>query len=157
MQDKDKELLYIIDKIKGFTGSVLSTMRRGEALVHYSNQNFEEYNRTNGGNLITLTWEELEPLYTNYENSLQKPYSEISEDHWWEMLEVLPPMRWVGIKGGEMFFCMECYTMSLYSHFISYQGKFYSSLRSKFISDADLYTNFLNQLNTPQNAPIKSL
>ncbi len=62
---------------------------------------------------------------TDSEILLAKPLTEITEEYWWEMLEVLPPEKWETVMGVEIFRMMEYYTGNVTHHFIrmSHNGR----------------------------------
>jgi len=148
------ETMYVIDKEIGYKGHVLSTMHNG--YVDYSgslynengpNLTFDEYKKLKkNDNLIVLTWEELEPFVMNYEKSLQGAWTEITEERWDDMLNVLPPGGWRNLNSRwNIVYCIEAYTSSLHTHFVKDRttGKCYEALRSKFTKNEE----FITQLN----------
>lgn len=142
---------YLVDPTN-YKGSVISTMSTPDT-VDYSLElygkamTFEEYKEFKQlPNLQLMTWEELEPIHRQYENSLCKPWSEITEERYYEMLECLPPGKWHDLNERfNIFHCIEAYTGSLNSHFVKDRqtGKYYEALRSRFTKDEE----FINQLN----------
>lgn len=140
--------LYIIDPTKEFKGHVENTMNKDTGLVHYrENTSFEDYKKEKGNeNLVTMTWEELEEKYIiPYKNNLQKPFKEITEEDFNEMLNVLPPMRWTRFENGRFFFISEAYTADLHSLYVKYKGKYYTGLRSRFMKDEDIKNQIEDQ------------
>lgn len=143
------ELLYIIDK-DNFNGSILNTIHPQEETnlndmwVDYVPQTFEEYNEENGGNLIALNWEDFnEQYYKPHLQSLQKPFEQIDEKKWWDLLECVPPKKWHDLKPGvNVFFVGECYTASLYTCCLRIkhgkQYSYYSALRDIYTDDSVL-------------------
>jgi hypothetical protein len=149
----DYERLYIIDPNK-FKGSVFNTMTAPAGItpthVDYMDKptTFEEYKKEKGNeNLIALTWEEFDEQYNKpHLNSLQKPFTEITREEYWEMLECLPPKRWTNIGvDKEFFFLGECYTADLYTLCVKTGGKYFSGLRSIFMKKEDIITQIQEQ------------
>jgi len=152
--------LYIVDPIK-FNGAVESTMTAPEGLnpiyVDYSarlhnedrNLTLPEYRKaTNRPQLIALSWDEfVNQYYKPYLDSLQGDFKEITADQYNTSLECLPPQKWHDINSRfNSFYIMEAYTADLHSFYIKDRetGKYYTALRSKYISNEDL----LRQLET---------
>jgi hypothetical protein len=140
------ERLYIIDptNFKGWVNNTMSAPK-GMTPTHVDYREtpttFEEYKKEKGNeNLIALTWEEFEEKYYNpYLKSLQGDWKEISEEHWYDMLEVLPPRRWTQFgKGNSFFFISEAYTADLHTCFVKVDGKCFEALRSVFLPTEEI-------------------
>lgn len=56
---------------------------------------------------------------------VEQPPKEISEEKFTEMLEMLPPLNWVGRNGGETFFFSEAQTGSIHAVFARIGEKYY--------------------------------
>lgn len=55
-----------------------------------------------------LTWDEVEPLLREADiKKYKKEPFEVTEERWYEMLEVLPPMKWRSGRGAESFMLSE--------------------------------------------------
>lgn len=143
--------LYILDTSKPFDGSVQNTMpfvdrdaKNGmdilrSTYVDYSDMTFAEYNKSHGGNLEALTWDELySQYYEPYYKSLQGEFLETTEEMFWDGLECLPPKRWTRFTDGEFFFVGECFTDDLYSCYVRKGEKYYNALRSIKTKPEDL-------------------
>lgn len=136
--------LYIVDTSKPFTGSILNSMPFVEegiqdTTVHYSDKTFREYNKEHGGQLKAMTWEAFEQeYYAPYLSSLCQPFQECTEEHWWNMLECLPPVRWTRIEGGEYFFISEAYTANIHACLVKYNGKYYEAQRALTTTTEDI-------------------
>lgn len=120
------ERLYIIDPTN-FKGHVENTMPLVNAdeinntVVHYSKDvTFEEYNKQHNGKLIALPWDEFnEKYYQPYLQSLQKPFVEITEERYYDLLECLPPQGWRDLNNEwNVFYIMEAYTANLHTHVV---------------------------------------
>lgn len=69
---------------------------------------------------------EFNDLYDAYERSLISGLTEITEEEFNRMLEVLPPCKWRTVKGVEMFHISERDFGSIVSWYFSYNSKFYT-------------------------------
>ena len=121
--------LFIVDP-DGYKGNIINTMDR-EGFVHFrANLTLDEYKKEKGNeNLVALEWDEYETKYLNpWHDSLKTDWQEITKDRYWEMLEVLPPVRWHKFTGGDFFFISEATTGSLHSHFCQYHGRYYERM-----------------------------
>ena len=56
-----------------------------------------------------------------------KPPKEITEAHFYEMLDVLPPLRWVTRNGVQSFILAEPLDLNYYTQFAKYNGKYYTA------------------------------
>jgi len=62
-----------------------------------------------------------------FENCL--PWKEISEDEWWEALEVMPPEQWKHCGGIEFFRWMEYLTGRITSHYARSGHRYFTANR----------------------------
>lgn len=139
-------MLYIIEK-SNYNGRILSTMPDNieDAKVNYTDKTFREYNEEHGGDLIALDWETFYAnYYAPYLKSLCKPFQEITECEYYEMLNCLPPRRWTQFDGGSFFFCSEMTTGDLSGCYIRKGEKYFSGLRSVYASDDELLNEIKN-------------
>lgn len=119
---------YIIKADTQYRGTVQSILKNG--IVAYSNGlNFEEYQKSKGEKFRLISEGEHDELQRIYRKSLISDFTEITEDRYYEMMNVLPPTRFHNYRGAEIFFVGECYTLDLYSCFIMANDKYYSALR----------------------------
>jgi hypothetical protein len=153
-----KQYLYIVNP-DNFRGHVENTMpyvdintKHGEELlqstfVHYTDETFAKYNERKGGGLIALDWDSFSiQYYEPYIKGLQKAWCEVDKEHYWDMLECLPPCNWHDLDSRwNVFYISEAYTDRLHSHLVkdNVNGKYYEALRSCFITDEEL----IKQLN----------
>jgi hypothetical protein len=124
---------YILDPDK-FDGSVLTTMRDG---IHsdYGGETLDELRtRENNPALQAIAFDEMRDIFCKYEESLCKPFEEITKEKYWDLLECLPPKRY----NGNSFFMGECYYGNLYRFCFKLKGKYYSALRSILLTDEKL-------------------
>lgn len=119
---------YIIKADTPYMGTVQSILKNG--FVAYSNRlNFEQYQKSKGEKFRLISEGEHDELQKIYRKSLIAEFSEITEDKYYEMMNVLPPTRFHNYRGAEIFFVSECCTLNLYSCFIMANDKYYSALR----------------------------
>jgi hypothetical protein len=129
-----KTMKYVLEPDK-FDGSVVTTMHDGIHNDYSSGETLEELRRReNNPNLQALSPEELTPVVERYEQSLCKPFEEITEEKYWDLLECLPPERY----NGNSFFMSECYYGTLYRFCFRLNGKYYSALRSIFLTNEEI-------------------
>lgn len=139
-----------------FKGLLLNTMPFVEpnvinsTIVHYTNQTFEEYNKTHGGNLLVVPFDEFYQVMDDFHKSIfSGPFAEISERLYYNSLECLPPCQWHDLNERfNSFYICEATTSHYHGFFImdTKNNKFYSATRSRFIKDSDLLKE-LEQLN----------
>ena len=132
---------YIIDKSKPFAGYIQSTITDG--LVDYSGLSFEDYKnleKNAGLQLEIIGDEELNEINAEYRKSLcEGTFKEITQEHYWEMLEVLPPVDYANGR----FFISEFYYASVTDQYAQIGGKYYSKRvdycnRKTWINSEDL-------------------
>ena len=135
------ERMYLVDNLTGYKGSIVSTLTNG--YVDYSSDNhndkkgnltLDEYNRKTGTHCVALTWDELYPIIEQWEeNNIITKWKEISEDYFYEMFEVLPPLRFTRTKTGFFFFISEMTSGNISACYLKDGDKFYTA--SKRVSD----------------------
>lgn len=74
---------------------------------------------------------------------LSDPVQEISEDEYYENLNVLPPLFWCIIDGVDMFCMSEFYTDSFTAQYAKYNGKYYCKMVDAY-DKTTWINNFLN-------------
>lgn len=75
-------------------------------------------------------------------------WSEISEDAYYEALEVLPPKNWVNFKGGSIFASIEHNEGYYTNHYVKYNGKFYNAIRSVKIGSEELFKQCIDHIKS---------
>jgi hypothetical protein len=143
--------LYVFDP-KNYHGGIITTIEVNDiseletAKCRYSKRILSKLKQQYGDGIIALTWDEYYEQYDSpYKKSLQTPFKEITAEQWEDMLNCLPPMKWHDFAAGlNVFFCSEAYTGDLHGCYIKDRttGKFYTALRSRFISDEQLFNDF---------------
>lgn len=137
---------YLVEiPFPGHTESIVNYFEDGSNTVAYSgylyNSNvrdltLEEYRKARPElkDLKEVSDEEMTEMYAVYEQSLVTEPAEVSEERYWEMLEVLPPCRWSKYGGCSSFHISERYTGDLVSWFAQCQGKWYEWMDFSTIS-----------------------
>ena len=144
--------LYLVNLDKNFEGYAQAQVSKETQEVFYTNMSLREYLQERKiSNYHLLEWDDFYEIYYNsYHKKLSsKPFIEISQEAYFEALECLPPMRWHNaISGVNIFFIEEAFTADLHDSYVCTNNgrvkKYYSALRSKFMTDAEL----LEQLKT---------
>ena len=96
-----------------------------DGLGKYSGKNAEELSVEYKGEVVTMDTERAVHLHCE---QYRTPPVEVTEERFWDMLEVLPPCRWVHNHNHETFYVSERITMNIVSHFIRI-GKRYFELQ----------------------------
>lgn len=95
----------------------------------YSGLTVAEYLAKNEGCSV-MTWDEVMPIINALQNEAYiKPFQEITEEHYEDMLGCLPPEKWETVDGVNIFRMSERLTGNITDHLVSYQGKYYSANR----------------------------
>lgn len=145
--------LYLVNLDEPFRGHTQSIVDKETSFVYYTDMYLQDYVKSKGiKNWHLLNWDSFYEIYDKpyHEKLGSKPFKEISEEKYWEMLECLPPMRWHDAAVGvNVFFISEAYTAYLHDCFICLTKggvkKYYVALRSKFSRDEDLLNDLKKQ------------
>lgn len=125
------ERLYVLHK-NNFNGVVETVLYDG--VCPYTKKTAEEH-KAEGFDILTEA--EYIELFKNYERGLCSDWKEVTEEQYWDALEVLPPKKWH--DGG--FYMGECYTGTLYSFYQKWHGKYYTSLQSIYTPRNEILDN----------------
>lgn len=114
----------------------------------YTGKSLEEMRKEDGIEYITPDDQTMDKMWEEYYKSIQGKWEDITEERYYEMLDVLPPMNWRNIgKGVEVFCICEAFTGHLHHHYVKYstdgEKVFKSALRSRFIKGDEI----LKELN----------
>lgn len=145
--------LYLVNLDQEFKGHAQSIVDRETSFVYYTDMKLDDYVKDRGvKNWHLLDWDSYYEMYDKpyHEKLGSKPFKQISEERYWDMLECLPPMKWHDIERGvNIFFISEAYTADLHDCFICLNNgrekKYYSALRSKYIKDEDVIAQLKEQ------------
>lgn len=141
---------FIINTAETFRGNILNTMTVDGYADYTDGQTFEEYNAKHGGTLKVISEDEFHIMLEafNKEAFDDVPWSTITKDRYWDLLECLPPCKWHDITEGiNSFFISEALTGVHHRFCIkdtrNKEEKYYSAIRNRFISDEKLLNDFL--------------
>lgn len=129
---KDR-LKYVIDS-RYFDGTCLTSMSDG---FHndYGGETIEELRiRENNPYLKAVTPSDIDKKLRLYNQSLSEPFKEITEEDYYELLDVLPPLR----MRQNLFFVGEPYYGNMYSFCFTRQGRYFKGLRSVLTPQSEL-------------------
>ena len=129
---KDR-LKYVIDS-RYFDGTCLTSMSDG---FHndYGGETIEELRiRENNPYLKAVTPSDIDKKLRLYNQSLSEPFKEITEEDYYDLLDVLPPLR----MRQNSFFVGEPYYGNMYSFCFTSQGRYFKGLRSVLTPQSEL-------------------
>ena len=129
---KDR-LKYVIDS-RYFDGTCLTSMSDG---FHndYGGETIEELRiRENNPYLKAVTPSDIDKKLRLYNQSLSEPFKEITEEDYYDLLDVLPPLR----MRQNSFFVGEPYYGNMYSFCFTRQGRYFKGLRSVLTPQSEL-------------------
>ena len=129
---KDR-LKYVIDS-RYFNGTCLTSMSDG---FHndYGGETVEELRiRENNPYLKAVTPSEMDKKLRLYHQSLSEPFKEITKEDYYDLLDVLPPLR----MRQNSFFVGEPYYGNMYSFCFTRQGRYFKGLRSVLTPQSEL-------------------
>lgn len=130
---KNEQLKFIIDS-RFFRGTCITSMYDG---IHsdYGGETLDELKvRENNPFLIAVSDNTINKMIRIYEKSLCGPFSEITEEDYYDSMDVLPPIR---LKRNS-FFVGEPYYGSLYPFRFTICGRYFKGLRSVRTPQAEL-------------------
>ena len=120
---------------QGWTQSYLN--KNGKVAYQDEELTFEDYNEKNGGAMMLITDKELTILLEKHLKDMQGPWTEITEEDYYDQYECLPP-----IYRGHFWFSMEPTTGSLHQCYIKANNKYYTALRDVYSKPEDLDKDF---------------
>ena len=129
---KDR-LKYVIDS-RYFDGTCLTSMSDG---FHndYGGETIEELRiRENNPYLKAVTPSDIDKKLRLYHKSLSEPFKEITEEDYYDLLDVLTPLR----MRQNSFFVGEPYYGNMYSFCFTRQGRYFKGLRSVLTPQSEL-------------------
>lgn len=130
---KNEQLKFIIDS-RFFRGTCITSMYDG---IHsdYGGETLDELKvRENNPFLIAVSDNTVNKMIRIYEKSLCGPFSEITEEDYYDSMDVLPPIR---LKRNS-FFVGEPYYGNLYPFRFTIGGRYFKGLRSVRMPQAEL-------------------
>ena len=124
---------YVIDS-RYFNGTCLTSMSDG---FHndYGGETVEELRiRENNPYLKAVTPSDIDKKLRLYNQSLSEPFKEITKEDYYDLLDVLPPLR----MRQNSFFVGEPYYGNMYSFCFTRQGRYFKGLRSVLTPQSEL-------------------
>lgn len=123
----DQIIGYIVpEKFTGCCLTVLCKKPDGREYVGYSKLPLTEYlaqNAARGARLVSPA--EFDALHTAHLDSLVSAPKVITEERFFDSLEVLPPCRWCTVCGVELFHVAERITCNLVTWCAKYEGVYF--------------------------------
>jgi len=138
--DKNIPGRYIIEKNSNGRNcqSTTYTTKDGIERVSYTDgQKLEDYLKENP-ELLVISGEEFDILRQVYINSLITKPAPCSKQHFYDMLECLPPCRWGSVAGSEVFHVSERLTANLVQWCVKKKNKYYSFTNDAALKEAEL-------------------
>ncbi len=132
---------YIIDS-RYFDGTCLTSMSDN---LHsdYGRETLDELReREQNPHLTAVSPERMALLVRRYARSLCKPFREITEERYYDLLDCLPPER----MGSRWFFVGEPYYGDLYPFCFRSHGRFFMAECSIRLSDAEISRQILDHM-----------
>jgi hypothetical protein len=130
------ETLFLIPK-SGYDGTVQSTVHNDHvdfsgSLYNSGKDNLtvEEYSKLKNTEYQVLTWNELEPMIRTWQDkNILKDWKEVSKETFYEMFEVLPPIKYAALEKGFAFAMSEYLTDNITAHYVTDGEKYYMANR----------------------------
>lgn len=100
---------------------------------------FEEYVQAEGAGFLCVPFDEaIEQIRAIEDAQHIKPFKEITEEQYYEMLECLPPQKWLDVEGGSVFRMSEYQTSNITGHYVALDGRFFAANRRTTVDYADI-------------------
>lgn len=145
---KDR-LKYVIDS-RYFDGTCLTSMSDGFS-NDYGGETIEELRiRENNPYLKAITPSELDKMLRIYNQSLSEPFKEITEEEYYDLLDVLPPIR----MRRNSFFVGEPYYGNMYSFCFTSEGRYFKGLRSVLTPQSELERQISRHMEIINRRPV---
>lgn len=137
----NQNIRYLLEADKPYSGSVQSILLEDGTVAYSDGLTVEQYEQDRGVKLRIIDEDELMELERAYIDSRVTEPKPVTEEKWWDALEVLPPCRWKTVKGVELFHISERITADLvdwyarvgdrYFHFTDRSGRPMEELADK--------------------------
>lgn len=125
---------YIIDS-RYYDGACITSMR-DDVHSDYGGDTLEELcKRYDNPYLVAVSPQRIYHLEMRYERALMQPFSEITEERYWDLLECVPPKR----QHRDWYFVGECHSGTLHALCFRLGDRYFTGLRSLSLSDNDIY------------------
>lgn len=133
---------------------VITFLREDEDVSVYTERTLESFQIDYPGCKVYKDLDEVMPMIEKAENEKYiKPFSEITEEEWWEMYECLPPLRTIRSDDGLFFaFLMsEYWTSNITGHYFRIQDRYFSAQRRDTDNPGDMYQEIMKQFFIKQD------
>lgn len=127
-----------------FSGNVQTWVENGKIAYHPEVKSIEEYSTLKGFEVKLITWDEYSVLHDKF---YEEPFTEITEEKYFNMLECLPPLKWHDINSRfNIFFCSEAMSGKMNGAYVmdNDNKKYYAGTINRFLTD----TQILEKLTT---------
>lgn len=131
---------YIIRKDEPFQGHVQSIVNPDGTIAYCAGLTLETYEAERGFPIRVIDDAELDQLTAEHLRGLVSDPAPITQERFWEMLEVLPPCHWHNAGGFEVFHVSERLTHNLVSWFAHRGDSYWEFTDHDNITDTDLVT-----------------
>ena len=140
---------YIVDS-RYFKGVFVASMS-DDLHSDYGNETLEELRvRKRNPHLIVVTPERGNLLIKRYQNALQTPFKEITEERYWDLLNCMPPAR----MRDTFFFVGEPYYENLNPFCFTSEGLFFMSERNIHLTDEEIYRQIREHMEIVNLRPV---
>jgi hypothetical protein len=121
---------YLIEKDQPYKGYVTATVEADGTVGWSGGKTVAEYEADRGRKFTVISEDELDALTAQFEKSMITVPEAITEDRYWEMLEVMPPSRFGHNFGIEMFHVCEHITGDLVNWFAKVGDKYFAAVNT---------------------------
>jgi len=122
-----KNVKWVMKKDNVWLETIISNTT-GENIEHYEELDF----------LVLNINEALELLSINEAKKYINEWVEINEDYYYEMLEILPPLKWRSEQESSFFFISEATASNIHALYCSYNDKYYTANRRLSVKYSDM-------------------
>lgn len=145
--DESKPSRWIVNPKSQYNGGghshTYTTFDGVERVAYRGGQTLAEYLAEKPDYIVMTESEFDERLAAHYESQKTIP-QECTEEHFFEMLEVLPPCRWHTVAGVNCFHVSERLTGNLVNWFARRDGRYFEFTQDASITEAELTAIFKN-------------
>lgn len=124
---------YIIRTDEPFRGVCENVYYEGKDYVPYTKMNLQEYFESHDNKLRLVDEDEFQDMMKDYLDSRKTLPKEITEENYWDALEVLPPCKWKSVDGIESFHVSEHIQADLVNWYAKTGDKFFTFVDSCYL------------------------
>lgn len=133
---------WLIRTDEPFRGHCQSVINPDGTIAYTDGLTVDTYEAANGFPVRVVGDDEFNEMIQEFVNGLISAPVEITEERFWEMLEVLPPSKWTHHDGIEMFHVCERITHNLVSWFAHLGDRFFECTARDNINRDELADKF---------------